>query len=76
MRRLDLERGEAIQIVARLSGDPDVERDPHRQADKAHRPAHSLGERQKPATYYCHGWSAAKASLVPYADKGENGRIY
>jgi hypothetical protein len=60
MRRLDLERGEAIQIVARPSGVPDMERGPNRQADKADRPAHSLGERQKPGTYDCHGGQLQK----------------
>ena len=52
MCRLNLERVEAIQIVAGPGGDPHLERDPNGQSGKAHHPAHSLGERQKPATYY------------------------
>ena len=75
MRRLDLERGEAIQIVSRPSGVPDMERDPNRQAGEADRPAHSLGERQKPETYTCHG-GQRKALIVPEAAKGENGWIH
>ena len=60
MRPLDLERGEAIQIVACPGGVPDLEPDPIRQADQADRPTHSLGERQKPATYDCHGGQRQK----------------
>src|SRR6185436_20071268 len=67
----NLERGKAIQIVARPGGDPDMERDPNCQADKADRPAHSLGERQKLATYYCHRWSARGAAFVPFVDRAD-----
>ena len=70
----DLERREAIQIVPVRGRDPDMERHPNRQADKADRPAHSLGERHEPATHNCHGGQLQSLNL-PEADKGENGRI-
>jgi hypothetical protein len=69
MGRHNLERGKAIQILAGPGGDPDMEPDPNRKSGKAHRPTHSLGERQKPATYNSHGWSAEKAAFVPFAGK-------
>jgi hypothetical protein len=50
MRRDNAECREALEILPRRDGTPDVERAPPDEADKAECPARSLGEQEKPAT--------------------------